>query len=78
MADGPAAVKRAPRWGEVFARWTPGLLAMGCCLWGLPTPEMPAREGWAGPPPSHPERLAAHIPLTEVERQLWSALGLKT
>ncbi|MFJ8492695.1 DUF6059 family protein [Streptomyces sp. NPDC094038] len=71
-------MKRARRWGEVFARWTPGLLAMGCCLWGLPVPEVPVTEEPTGPPPGHPECLAGHVPLTEAERQLWSALALKT
>ncbi|MFJ9567330.1 DUF6059 family protein [Streptomyces fuscichromogenes] len=70
-------MKRALRWGELFARWTPGLLAMGCCLWGLQVlPEIPVTEEPTGPPPGHPERLAVDVPLTEAERQLWSILGL--
>ncbi|MFJ3899843.1 DUF6059 family protein [Streptomyces sp. NPDC090083] len=71
-------MRRANRWGDTFARWSPGLLAMGCCLWGLPLPKAPAREEPVGPPPGHPECLAAHIPLTDGERQLWAALGLRT
>ncbi|WP_369264817.1 DUF6059 family protein [Streptomyces sp. R35] len=78
-------MKRRRRWADVFARWTPGLLAVGCCLWGLPVPEAPTggEETERTPEPDgrlpsgHPERLAAHIPLTHVERELWSALNLK-
>ncbi|WP_406335575.1 DUF6059 family protein [Streptomyces sp. NBC_00203] len=78
-------MKRARRWADVFAGWTPGLLAVGCCLWGLPVPEMSARGEETGRTPDsdvrlpsgHPECLAAQIPLTDVERELWSALHLK-
>lgn len=79
MADGSVAVSRARRWADVFARWTPGLLAVGCCLGGLPLPELPAHEkraeSYGGLPSGHPECLAAHIPLTDAERELWSDLG---
>ncbi|MFF3504276.1 DUF6059 family protein [Streptomyces sp. NPDC003247] len=75
---------RARRWADVLARWTPGLLAVGCLLGGLPLPEASARaeetqrmpEPDGGPPPGHPECLA-HLPMTETERELWSALGLE-
>ncbi|MEV6539247.1 DUF6059 family protein [Streptomyces sp. NPDC051665] len=81
MADGSVAVSRARRWADAFARWTPGLLAVGCCLGGLPLPELSARERtpepYGGLPYGHPECLAAHIPLTDVERELWSALDQK-
>ncbi|MGX9883224.1 DUF6059 family protein [Streptomyces sp. NPDC002276] len=78
-------MSRARRWADVFARWAPGLLAVGCCLGALPVPVAAARgaepertpEPDSGPPPGHPECLAAHIPPTGVERELWSALNLK-
>ncbi|MER5198150.1 DUF6059 family protein [Streptomyces sp. NPDC002755] len=78
-------MKRERRWADAVARWTPGLLAVGCCLWGLPAPEVrvggqepgAARERAGRLPSGHPERHAAHIPLTDVERELWSALDLK-
>ncbi|MFF4258659.1 DUF6059 family protein [Streptomyces sp. NPDC001663] len=72
------------RWADVLARWTPGLVAVGCCLWGLPVPEAAARDDQpertqeqdGRPPSGHPECLAAHIPPTDVEREIWSALNL--
>ncbi|MEU6071473.1 DUF6059 family protein [Streptomyces sp. NPDC047082] len=78
-------MKRRHRWADVIVRWTPGLLAVGCCLWGLPVPEVSVstedrgrtREPDGRLPPGHPERHAAHIPLTDVERELWSALNLE-
>ncbi|MCX5008792.1 hypothetical protein OHB05_40420 [Streptomyces sp. NBC_00638] len=78
-------MKRARRWAEEFARWTPGLLAVGACLWGLPVPEVSAHGGGTARTPEpggrlpsgHPERPAAHIPPTDVERALWAALNLK-
>ncbi|MFI0962841.1 DUF6059 family protein [Streptomyces sp. NPDC021080] len=76
--------RRARRWADVLARWTPGLLAVGCLLSGclLPEPSVhgkepegtPDRNG--RPPAGHPECPAAHIPPTDVERELWSALGV--
>ncbi|WP_019071716.1 DUF6059 family protein [Streptomyces hokutonensis] len=76
MADGSAAVSRERRWADAFARWVPGLLAIGCCLGGLLLPVVPARRPgpYDGPPSGHPECLATHIPPTDVERELWSAL----
>ncbi|MFD6275286.1 DUF6059 family protein [Streptomyces sp. NPDC060209] len=64
----------------------PGLFASGCGLWGIPAAWLWQEEGGRPPstgahevparlPPGHPECLAAHIPLTEVERELWSRLG---
>ncbi|WP_443031219.1 DUF6059 family protein [Streptomyces sp. 3213.3] len=43
---------------------------------GLPLPVVPARRPGPddGPPSGHRECLAAHIPPTDVERELWSAL----
>lgn len=76
-------MRRAHRWADALARWTPGLLAVGCCLGGLPLPhaceERTGRtpEPYGGLPSGHPERLAAHIPPTDVERELWSALNLR-
>ena len=34
----------------------------------------PAPPAAAGPPPGHPERLAAPHPLSAAERELWAAL----
>ncbi|MFC1437577.1 DUF6059 family protein [Streptacidiphilus sp. N1-10] len=77
--------RRPPRWWWLLLldRWTPGLIAFGCSLWGIctpwPWPEARQRTGPADhPPPGHPERLCVHIPPTEVERDLWSRLGLPT
>jgi hypothetical protein len=74
-------MSRTRRWADALARWTPGLLAVGCCLGGLPLPRAATHEEtpepYDGPPSGHPECLAAHIPPTDVERQLWSALDLK-
>ncbi|MFD4561589.1 hypothetical protein ACFWP5_46010 [Streptomyces sp. NPDC058469] len=75
-------MRRARRWADAFARWTPGLLAVGCFLGGLPLPnaseERTARtpEPYGGLPSGHPEGPAAHIPPTDVGRELWSALEL--
>ncbi|MFF4803799.1 DUF6059 family protein [Streptomyces sp. NPDC001351] len=68
-------MSRRRRWAGLLARWAPGLLAVGCCLWGLPTPGAPFWKP-AQPPPGHPERAAGHIPPSEVERELWAGLGL--
>jgi hypothetical protein len=78
-------MRHARRWADAFARWTPGLLAIGCCLGGLPLPGAPTHGGdgqrtpepYGRPPSGHPERPASHIPLTKVERELWSALNLE-
>ncbi|WP_406449112.1 hypothetical protein OH768_01335 [Streptomyces sp. NBC_01622] len=70
-------MSRARRWADAPARWTPGLLAVGCCLGGLPLPQVSADEEttertpepYDGLPYGHPECLAAHIPPTDVERE---------
>ncbi|MFI6493961.1 DUF6059 family protein [Streptomyces sp. NPDC050564] len=63
-----------------MAQLSPGLFAVGCCLWSVPAlllrqevgqpPEKPR-----GTPPGHPECWVAHIPRTHVERALWAGLG---
>ncbi|MFD5636111.1 DUF6059 family protein [Streptomyces sp. NPDC127077] len=78
-------IRRSRRWADVFARWTSGLLAVGSMLSGcpLPTPsvhrEQPDRtpDTSCRPPAGHPERPAAHVPPTDVERELWCALGIE-
>jgi hypothetical protein len=42
---------------------------------GLPQVAPRTTVRLAGPPPAHPERLVPHVPLTEVERALWTDLG---
>ncbi|MFI0967917.1 DUF6059 family protein [Streptomyces sp. NPDC021080] len=74
---------RRARWADALARWAPGLLAVGCLLSGCPLPGPPAHQEEpepapepSGRPPSwHPESCATHIPPTDVERELWSALS---
>ncbi|MFJ8861751.1 DUF6059 family protein [Streptomyces sp. NPDC102451] len=71
-------------WAELLALMGPGLFSIGCGLWGIPAAWLwqedgPSRrtgahEAPARLPPGHPERLAAHVPPTEVERELWSRL----
>ncbi|MEU4084558.1 DUF6059 family protein [Streptomyces aureus] len=76
-------MRRAGRWTGLLARLGPGLLAVGSMLAGcpLPVPAVPREEPERTADPSgslpagHPERPAGHIPPTEVERELWSALG---
>ncbi|MFJ6833550.1 DUF6059 family protein [Streptomyces sp. NPDC091209] len=77
-------MRSARRWADVIARWTPGLPAVACLLSGCPVPgpsvlgeeAEPTPETSGRPPSGHPECLAAHIPPTDLERELWSALNL--
>ena len=42
---------------------------------GLPQVSAVPRLPLDRPPPAHPERLVPHVPLSDVERVLWSDLG---
>ncbi len=69
--------RRRTSWWDVLLPAL-GVLAYG---WAMAVacsfvPE-PAQDGAAllDPPPAHPERLAAHVPPTAVERALWAQLA---
>ncbi|MHA6764911.1 DUF6059 family protein [Streptacidiphilus sp. PAMC 29251] len=74
--------RAARRWAALLSRWAPELVAFGCSLGGVSAPLPWPDPWWQGPtladhpPPGHPERLCAHVPPTEAERELWSRLGL--
>jgi uncharacterized protein DUF6059 len=43
--------------------------------WLLIEWDQPTADRSAGPAPGHPEALAAHVPLSKVERALWAQLS---